>query len=142
MDHSHAHLLSKYIQQVFAQCGKVCKYISKSNYLYKQTCIQCRFYILAFAQCTLKIFLYYAKQKYSRTYCMYVYKKMPCEHMWQTGKSSFPIVFSFGDSMFLNYALIILGGYYYPMGTKNIIFPHSACSAVCMKNLKRVICKS
>lgn len=74
--------------------------------------------------------------------CIYLDKKMPCEHMWQTGKSSFPIVFSFGDSMFLNYALIILGGYYYPMGTKNFIFPHSACSSVCMKNLKRVICKS
>ena len=55
--------------------------------------------------------------------CIYLDKKMPCEHMWQTGKSSFPIVFSFGDSMFLNYALIILGGYYYPSnGNKKFHF--------------------
>ena len=104
MDHSHAHLLSKYIQQVFAQCGKVCKYISKSHYLYKQTCIQCRFYILAFAQCSLKLFLYYAKQKYSRTYCMYVYvyldRKCPVNTCGKLENPKFFILILFSDCLF------------------------------------------
>ena len=62
--------------------------------------------ILYFSICTVqfKFFLYYAKQKYSRTYCMYVYvyldRKCPVNTCGKLENPKFFILILFSDCLF------------------------------------------